>query len=276
MEGQTLDLPTPLPPPFATWLTRGMIEPVRREPEVALAPEAVEQAVARRTGRMTRRRARATTSPAPDLSEEEGVVPVLCPGGTVVCLGGGPSLTPEDVNRCQGQATVIAINDAYRLAPWADVLYAADARWWKVHQGVPSFAGLKYSLQPDAARWPGVQILQNTGSEGLELAPTGLRTGRNGGYQAINLAVSLGATRILLLGYDMQRLPGQPSHWFGEHPPTLRAYSPYEDFCVMFTMLVAPLQQVGVTVINCSRQTALTCFPRMPLEDALAVKQVAA
>jgi len=28
---------------------------------------------------------------------------------------------------------VLAINDAYRLAPWADWLYACDDRWWRFH-----------------------------------------------------------------------------------------------------------------------------------------------
>ena len=39
-------------------------------------------------------------------------VPSLCPGGTVVCLGGGPSLHADDVDYCRGKATVVAINDS--------------------------------------------------------------------------------------------------------------------------------------------------------------------
>lgn len=196
------------------------------------------------------------------------LVPMLCPKGTVVCIGGGPSLTREDVEWCKGKATVIAINDAYKLAPWADVLYACDARWWKWHKGVPDFRGLKFALQEDASRWPDVQVLQNTGEHGLEIEPTGLRTGRNGGYQAINIAVHLGAIRVLLLGYDMQAFKGRPSHWFGEHPQDSR--SPYGMFLDHWPAIVKPLQQLGVSVINCSRETALELFPRMPITEALA------
>jgi hypothetical protein len=145
-------------------------------------------------------------------------VPQLCPGGTVVCLAGGPSLTQADVDYCRGKATVIAINDAYRLAPWADVLYACDKRWWDWHKGVGSFKGLKYALQRPALKWPGVQILQNTGPHGLELKRNAVRNGKNSGYQAMNVAVHLGAKRIVLLGYDMHIPQGGPSHWFGEHP----------------------------------------------------------
>ena len=201
---------------------------------------------------------------------DAAVVPRLWPESTVVCIGGGPSLTSADVAVCEGRARVIAVNDAYRLAPWADVLYAADAKWWKQHQGVPTFQGRKYSLQPEAAAWPKVEILRNTGECGLELHPTGLRAGRNSGYQAINLAVLFGARRILLLGYDMQRRRGQPSHWFGDHPPAIRADSPYHAFLNRFESLPAALATVGVTVINCSRDTALTLFPRATIQEALA------
>jgi hypothetical protein len=188
------------------------------------------------------------------------IVPRLWPGSTVVCVGGGPSLTDADVCSVRGKARVIAINDAYRLAPWADVLYACDAKWWRWHAGVPTFAGLKYALQPEAAVWPGVQVLQNTGDEGLELDPSGLRAGRNSGYQAINLAVHLGASQIVLLGYDLQG-----DHWFGSHPD--RSAPPFDLCRQRFQTLVTPLQDLGVTVINGSRQTSLTAFPRRRLED---------
>ena len=57
-------------------------------------------------------------------------LPRLADGGTVVCLASGPSLTTEDVAYVRGRATVIAVNDAVRLAPWADVLYSNDSTWW--------------------------------------------------------------------------------------------------------------------------------------------------
>jgi len=196
-------------------------------------------------------------------------VPALCPGGTVVCLGGGPSLTVEDVDYCRGKATVIAVNDAYRLAPWADALIASDAAWWSHYKGVPGFAGMKVCVQPGADRWPGVMVLRNTGPSGLETDPTGLRTGRNTGAAAINLAVHFGAARVLLLGYDMEAKDERHSHWFGPHPRGLRGGSPYPLFRQMFAAMVQPLKAAGVVVINCSRQTALACFPRRPLREVL-------
>lgn len=205
-----------------------------------------------------------------------GPVPRLCPGGVAICLGGGPSLTAADVAACRGHGTVIAINDAYRLAPWADLLYACDDKWWHWHHGVPDFPGRKFALEPwrSATRFPDVTILKHTGVKGLELTGGALRTGKNSGYQAINLAVHLGAVRILLLGYDLQYGAKGQSHWFGEHPDG--AQPPVQTFVPYFTTLVAPLAARGIEVINCSRQTALTCFPQQALETALAAGRSAA
>lgn len=195
-------------------------------------------------------------------------VPRAYPGATIVCLGCGPSLTKDDVAKVRGRAVVIAINDAYRLAPWADVLYACDGKWWGWHPEALAFRGAKYALDRYAQRFAGVAVLKNTGTKGLERDPKGLRTGRNSGYQAINLAVLLGATKILLLGYDMQPRGGQ-DHWFGPHPYRT-APIPYDKILDVFPQVVEPLKAAGVTVINCTKGSALRCFPYLPIEEALA------
>jgi hypothetical protein len=191
----------------------------------------------------------------------------LWPGETVVCIAGGPSLTQDDVDACRGRARVIVVNDGYRMAPWADVLYACDFAWYRWHDGARTFNGLKYTLDARATRYPDVRLLKNTGTDGIETDPSGLRTGRNSGFQAINLALHFGATRILLLGYDMQRTGGK-AHWFGDHP--VGSPSPLAIFVPHFNWL-AKHMPAGVQIVNCSRQSALTCFRRQTIEDALSV-----
>lgn len=208
-------------------------------------------------------------------------VPRLCDGGTVVCIASGPSLTTEDVDYCRGKADrMIVVNDNYRLAPWADALIASDYRWWLWHKGVPSFKQLRYATSRGVrelakrGKWREIQILQNTGRDGLELKPNGLKHGLSTGYRAVNLAVHFGASRIFLLGYDMKRVgtDGTPErerkeHWFGEHPN--RSRSPFDAFRKCFATMVQPLAELGVSVVNCSRDTALECFPRADLRDVL-------
>ncbi len=193
-------------------------------------------------------------------------VPRAWQGETVVCIGSGPSLTQADVDACRGRTRVLVVNDGYRLAPWADALYACDHAWWRAHDGVPDFAGAKYGLDLRSSKY-GVQILRNTGESGLETDPTCLRTGRNSGAQAIGLAVHYGAKRIMLLGYDMQRTGGQ-SHWFGEHPQGLRR-PPLSEFLPFFDQLVPAAKSLGVEIVNCSRETAIKKIPRATLQSAL-------
>ena len=92
--------------------------------------------------------------------------------------------------------------------------------------------------------------------------PTGVKTGRNSGYQALNIAVHLGASRVLLLGYDMHG-----DHFFGSHPDKSRP--PFALCLKLWPTIVAPLKKAGVEVVNCTPNSALTIFPQMPLREAL-------
>jgi hypothetical protein len=204
-------------------------------------------------------------------------VPRLWPGETAVIIGGGSSLTPENVAFCRGKAKVIAVKGAFLLAPWADVLYAGDAKWWRGYRGAQEFTGLKYTIEQDPKEeqlgdWPGVQVLRNTGTDGLELAPTGLRTGYNSGFQAIGLAVHFGVSRVILLGFDMWCGPQGHQNWFDTFPHLVKSHhvqSPYPLFIQAFTSLVEPLKNARVEVVNATRWTMLTAFPYLDLEEAL-------
>jgi hypothetical protein len=205
------------------------------------------------------------------------MLPRLCTTGTVVCIASGPSLTTEDCEYVRGKATVIAVNDAVRLAPWADVLYSSDRVWWtKNKKRVKDFAGLRVKVatkpwvKTDVRKYPfndgGILILKNYGDHGLELQSDGIRNIQNSGSAAINVAVHLGAKRILLLGYDMGVSKGR-AHFYDTKPVAIR--SPYIWFRQLTKTMVKPLKAAGIDVINCSRETALEHFPRQPLREAL-------
>jgi len=163
------------------------------------------------------------------------------------------------VDAARAIGPVIAINDAYRLAPWADVLYACDLQWWRWHKGVPDFAGERVTVDVEAALEYGLRWLEGRKEPGLGTTPGVLHTGMNSGYQAINLAHQLGAAHILLIGYDMQPHADGRSHWFGHHP--VNTDSPYAGMLDCFDSLAADLARRPVAVTNCSPGSALTCFP---------------
>ena len=89
-----------------------------------------------------------------------------------------------------------------------------------------------------------------------------LHYGGNSGYQAVNLAYLLGAKTILLLGFDMFG-----EHYFGKHPNILNNGSPYQSFIKSFETI--DTKKYGIEIINCSRQSALTHFPRHLIDKVL-------
>ena len=213
--------------------------------------------------------------------------PEMWPESTFVIVAGGPSVTPAQVDCCCNRqdrgslVRVIAVNDAYRIAPWADVLYFCDDKWWQWHaKKLADWRGLIVRLaggQHDFgdAR---IKVLKNMDKAGLCPFRDGLHNGSNSGYQAINLAVHLGAKRILLLGFDMQAplVNGRPkTHWFGDHPGGTSP-SVYSQMLPWFDSLVAPLAKRGVEVINCTPGSAIKVFPRAGIEEAFVESQRAA
>jgi len=197
------------------------------------------------------------------------------PDETIVCAASGPTLTAEDLAYARRRAHVVAVSDAVRLAPWAPVLYSSDRRWWHYYAGAPEFRGHKVGVgwklgdSSPIPRAPGIHVLEHTGPEGLELVSTGLRTGGHSGYAAINLAVHLGARRIVLLGYTCGRVGGA-SHFFGRHPSGLEESTDqhYAAFRRAYDALVAPLAELGVAVINATPGSTITAFPCAPLMAA--------
>ena len=202
-----------------------------------------------------------------------------------VLIGGGPSLTPQQVAqvalvRTQRRALrVIAVNDAYRLAPFADVCYFADSEWWGWHKDRPdfhAFAGQKCSISDSGGniKDPAVHILRNANGRGhgfgLSLDPKEIVTGRNSGYQALNIAILAGSKTIILIGFDAREPTATMSrtHWFGDHPrrEPIAAYAEYRK---AFSAGERAIETAGVKVVNCSPGSAIDSFPKMDLEDAL-------
>jgi hypothetical protein len=191
-------------------------------------------------------------------------VPQLWAGQTVAVLASGPSMTPRVAAAVRSIPTIV-INDTFRLAPWAALLYAADAAWWQANPDALAFAGLKVTV--DSV--PGVESLSNSGSTGFDPNPHCIRTGSNSGYQGVHIAAQAGAARILLCGFDMSAAKG--AHWFGPHGDGLVNTTPetYARFIRRFDELKVALDARGVECLNCTPGSALKCFPFADLADIL-------
>lgn len=203
--------------------------------------------------------------------------------GFCIVAATGPSLTEEVADACRGHP-VIAVNDAYRLLPFAEVLYACDASWWRVHQGCPGFAGERWSSHGNAvhdnkietAERYGVNLVRGRQEIGFCLDPRAIHCGSNSGFQGINLAIHMlgGIGRIALVGFDMRAVGGR-RHFFGNHPlPLHKAKTPdqivryFAAFLREMSFAAKHLPE-GLEIVNCTPGSAIECFPRMDLRDAL-------
>jgi hypothetical protein len=166
---------------------------------------------------------------------------------TFAVLATGPSMSQETADYVRGRCNVVAVCNAYTLAPWADALVCNDAIWWKVHPDALEFAGRKFCGQA----WPGTEFLRNERN---------FPAGSNSGYQGLRVAGILGASRILLCGFDMRG-----SHFFGAHPTPLRNSTPskFKSMASQFRLWR------GAPVLNCTPGSALTCFPMADLREVL-------
>ena len=155
------------------------------------------------------------------------------------------------------------------MIPDAPFHYACDSGWWNHHYNdvKAGFKGISHTINdldhPDRnpdKKFDLVRFNSKYGDGlGDEFIHYGKSGGGNSGFQAVNLAYLMGAKTILLLGFDMFG-----THYFGDHPAGLAQSSPYNAFIQSFEAITQDIE-----IINCTRQTALTCFPRKSLDDVL-------
>ncbi len=120
----------------------------------------------------------------------------------------------------------------------------------------------------DPAQW-GITQLKSLDKPGFSRDKGVVHRGDNSGFQACNMAFTeLGAERIILLGFDMM-MTGKQRHWFGDHPEEMNVSSNYPA-CINYFKTVKPAEY-GIEIWNCSRRTALNCFPTHDLDECLAL-----
>jgi uncharacterized Rossmann fold enzyme len=177
---------------------------------------------------------------------------------TVAVIGSGPSLTEHDCQLIEaaGLPTVVT-NTTWKIAPFCDVIMGADHAWWRDNHDKITVPAERVTISQNAARQFGLSQYGKT------------RTSKFSGLRAIEYAMDEGANRIILLGFDCSTRKG--THWHGNH---VGLGNPDGNRCKKWQFWLLELSMVAkkrcVEIINCSRETAVTHFPRMPLEKALS------
>lgn len=203
-------------------------------------------------------------------------VPREWEGQTTFILGGGPSMllagqVVDLENELRQYGRIIAINDAFLLSPFADVLFFADIEWFEDNKtDLGRFEGgriiTRCCPQDEWKRYvkrPLCRVARNM-AVGLSNHPSAV-AGWCGGSNATNLAYLFGSKRIVLLGFDMKG-----KNWHQRHKRDKKPDCYKQDFIPHFVRMAKALQKEQVTVINTTKGSAMKCFPYQSLEEVLA------
>jgi hypothetical protein len=189
-------------------------------------------------------------------------------------LGGGPSLTGFDFERLHGRGRVIAINRAFEFAPFADVLFFMDHKFYRICHDIPerfakwqAFKGHKIFLNLIGRKLEDVYSVRSLGRHGCSLSlKAGLFHGNNSGLGALAFALAMGARPIYLLGYDMRHENGR-AHFhdgYGVTQPERVSQSFIKDF----EMFERERRGRG-EIINLNPRSGLRMFPFSTIDEVL-------
>lgn len=186
-------------------------------------------------------------------------------GETALCIASGPSLTDADIEaalawrEAAAGRRILVTNTTFRKVPTADVVFGFDYKWWKAYidEVATTCPGARVTVT--AQNVPGVtqidrKVMPNFGNSG---------TGQ------IALAIFAGCSDIGMLAYDCQHGPNGEVHHHGNHPRGLGNALSMPRWPTAFQKLADHANCSGVRVVNCSRRTALTCFPKVDLDEFL-------
>lgn len=203
--------------------------------------------------------------------------PDWCPDFTadrVLIVASGPSAQSVPLADAQGLARFVAINESWRLCPWADVLYGCDGAWWRKNNGLLAFGGLRVSQDATLlGRFPDVHLVKcRRGIARIITDKTGeIGDGRTSLFQALNLVVRAGPPRVVgLVGADMTLEYG--THWHGPHGDGLN--NPREAMINRWRQnidgVADQLSALGITVLNLSPISTLKAYRMATLQEFLA------
>lgn len=228
-------------------------------------------------------------------------VPPIWEGGECWIIGGGPSMprqfgVPEDIIRRvmeghEGPSTyspflspihgkhVIAINNAYLIGSWIDVMFFGDCKWYPANaDALSKFPGLKLT---SCARFKkpheicnGIRFLawDHEKGFGISTKPDMVAWNLNSGAASVSIAHHLGVKRIILLGFDMKLDEKKKSHWHGAYGTSKnpKMVPHFQKQMFGFEFIARDAQSLGIEIINASPDSAITHFPKITVKELLS------
>ena len=228
-------------------------------------------------------------------------VPKLWGGGECWILGGGPSLpgqfgVPEEVIQkvfdkelplntyspymsAIHEKHVIGVNMAFKIGDWIDMVFWGDKKWYlnnRVELG--EFKGLKVTCHPHFANGNFQKenvksvVKDNAHPVGISSDPSKASWNSNSGAAAISVAANMGATKIVLVGFDMKLGADKKQHWHSEYgiiQPREPKHLPFHRHLAGFPHIARDARHRGITIINACPDSEIVDFPKMSVADVL-------
>jgi len=219
-------------------------------------------------------------------------------GETAVLVATGPSLTDEQLTLVKehhdaGNCRVFTINNVYQRVPWTDVHISCDAPWWRWYgersKELLALPCPKYTWYPELADRFNIDYIKGINKPGLSTDPSVVHINHGSSPMCVNLALHYGIKRLLLIGHDMKYAAdynpkkrdhgSTPRNYSDEYPGTVQhwpsvkvgLYKPgvNDGLIETYNNMVPQLKKLGMEVINCTPDSALTTFPMSTLEEEL-------
>lgn len=154
---------------------------------------------------------------------------------TAVCIGTGPSLTLEQIDRARSCGfALFGCNLTYQIVPDLQVFYACNVGFWDTYwrQGLAEHPADKWTTNWQASKRYSIGYIEEVDAPGLSTDSRVIHHGHGSGYSLVSMAHWYGYERIYLLGYDLRypqdydpvaKKPGSGQrHYFGEYPEQLQ------------------------------------------------------
>ncbi len=225
-------------------------------------------------------------------------VPKIWENETCFIIGGGPSLAsqlgiPDTLLTAfkNGSAPIealhqyftpfktshtIGVNMAYKFgADFIDIVFIGDLGFLKTNTtDLQNFNGLIVTCAPMFPPSPNIKTLMRDRKKttGIVDDPTKVAWNGHSGGSAINLAIHLGAKRIVLLGFDLNSSPANEHHWHKYYQTKSQKLQNVSYILHMrgYADIAKDAEKLGVEILNASPTSAINVFKKVTLKECLS------
>lgn len=224
-------------------------------------------------------------------------VPKMWDGGRCFIIGGGSSMpyqfgVPKEIIQkvYSGQLGinayspylssihkehVIAVNMAYQLGDWTDILFWGDDSYFsREKKSLLNYNGLRitcmHKMQVEYSRIVKHVLRDPKKQFGLSVRDNVVVWNKNSGAATINIATLLGVKQIILLGFDMKLDDNQNQHWHKCYKsPVKTVGGTFKMHLRGFPAIAEDAKRLGVEILNCNMDSNIEDFRKVTLKDVL-------